>query len=605
MAIKLLDDNVINKIAAGEVIERPASVIKELLENSIDAASQNIAVKIAGGGLDSIAVADDGEGISMEELPLAFLRHATSKIEHESDLLQVASMGFRGEALPSIAAVSRIDIYSKKEENDGIHASIEGGKILDLQYYPCPEGSKIVIADLFFNTPARKKFLRSPATEGNNAYELVLKYGLARPDIAISFSTEKKQLFRTPGNGSLSDAVIAIFGGDFREPLIPVKWEGMSISVSGLISPPGVTRTNRKRQMLFVNQRPIRSPLLYRALDEGYRGLLLAREQPLVILQLSLPPDTIDVNVHPQKNEIRFSDESKIFRVLCGLLRDTLNARDYYWQDSLPRSHRTNYRADEGKTGINSGSGAKSTGYMAEAGTEIRPMVEGQPVIPFKQDSRDYGQVKERAGEDWQPSSPGQQTFPAAAAGTGYEEFKIIGQLWDSYILLEMENSFYIVDQHAAHERIIYAELLQYYADSRNEAQLLAFPLNIDLSLRDMESLEENLAVFAELGFVLQPAGPQAIFLRAAPAIAAGKEREVIFEILELLSGGRGINLKNEAIIKMACKKAVKAGERLNNQEMISIIRKLLACEDYKNCPHGRPTIIAWKQGDLERMFKR
>ena len=584
MAIKLLDDNVINKIAAGEVIERPASVVKELLENAIDAASRNIAVKISGAGLDSIEVADDGEGISMEELPLAFLRHATSKIENEGDLLRIMSMGFRGEALPSIASVARMDIYSKKEKQDGIHCFIEGGKILDLEYFPCPEGSKIIVSDLFFNTPARKKFLRSPVTEGNNAYELVIKYALARPDIAISFSNEKRQLFRTPGNGSLNDAVIAIFGQDFLEPLIPVKWEGLSLGISGLISPPGVARMNRKRQLIFVNQRPIRSPLLYRALDEGYRGLLLAREQPLVILQISLAPDSIDVNVHPQKSEVRFRDEQSIFRSLCGLLRDTLNARDYRLQDSLPLNRPQPFYPATGR---------KTAGQK----------VEEQPMIPFMHNSRADKQVEETGGEAWLPSYPEEQAW--SSISRVYGEFKILGQLWDSYILLEKEQTLYIVDQHAAHERIIYSQLQQFYAGSRGEVQMLAFPLLMDLSLRDMELLEKNQEILGELGFELQQAGPRAIFLRGTPAIIAGQEREVLFEILELLAGGQGINLKNEAIIKMACKKAVKAGTRLDYREMMEIIQELFVTDEYKNCPHGRPTIIAWKQADLERMFKR
>ena len=304
------------------------------LENAIDAASRNIAVKISGAGLDSIEVADDGEGIPWRNFPW-LLRHATSKIENEGDLLRIMSMDLRSSSQHSISCAHWI--YTVKRKHKTAFTAIEGGKILDLQYFPGPEGSKIIVSDLFFNTPARKKFLRSPVTEGNNAYELVIKYALARPDIAISFSNEKRQLFRTPGNGSLNDAVIAIFGRDFLEPLIG-KWEGLSLSISGLISPPGVARMNRKRQLIFVNQRPIRSPLLYRALDEGYRGLLLAREQPLVILQISLAPDSIDVNVHPQKSEVRFRDEQSIFRSLCGLLRDTLNARIIVCRTACPRT---------------------------------------------------------------------------------------------------------------------------------------------------------------------------------------------------------------------------------------------------------------------------
>ncbi|NLB51885.1 MAG: DNA mismatch repair endonuclease MutL [Syntrophomonadaceae bacterium] len=322
MAIKLLSDEVINKIAAGEVIERPASIVKELIENSIDAGASLINVRILNGGIDEIQVEDNGAGIEHDQLTTAFLRHATSKLAREEDLYAIGTMGFRGEALPSIASVSRIELYTKTYAAAGSKCLVEGGMIKKLERYPTAEGTKIIIRDLFYNTPVRKTFLKSPVSEGNNIYDTVCKYALAYPEISFVFDNQKKTQFKTPGNGILRDTVFTLFGSDMNQFLIEVDEKGSQFSLQGLISKPEYKRNNRKLGFFFVNKRPVKSPILNRAMDNAYRGLLVSREFPVFFLSLTAVPESIDVNIHPQKSEVRFRDEQTVIRFVSGVVKN-------------------------------------------------------------------------------------------------------------------------------------------------------------------------------------------------------------------------------------------------------------------------------------------
>lgn len=306
MSIRLLDDHLINKIAAGEVIERPASVVKELLENAIDAGASRIAVRITGGGTTSIEVEDDGKGIPLNEIALAFQRHATSKLSSADDLQQIVTMGFRGEALPSIAAVARVKVYSRCAGEPGLFFHIEGGRIMACEEYNAVPGTRMLVEDLFYNTPARKNFQKSPVSEGIFIHDLVGRYALARPDISISFSSQGRLYFKTPGNGQLRDAIIAVHGASLAEQLLPFAYQGENICLSGFLSRPELKKPNRKWQYFYVNTRPIRSPLLYRAVEQAYQGMLVSREFPVAIINVNIDPKMVDVNVHPQKSEIRF-----------------------------------------------------------------------------------------------------------------------------------------------------------------------------------------------------------------------------------------------------------------------------------------------------------
>ncbi|MDD3889041.1 MAG: DNA mismatch repair endonuclease MutL, partial [Syntrophomonadaceae bacterium] len=451
MTIRLLEDTLINKIAAGEVIERPASIVKELVENSIDAGASKISVSIVNGGIDKIEVEDDGEGISSEELPVAFLRHATSKISCEEDLYNIYSMGFRGEALPSIASVSKIDIYSKKADSNGMFARIEGGVLLEQQVHPCPPGTRIIIKDLFYNTPARKKFLKTSVTEGNNIFDFMCKYALARPDISFTYNNEKRLFFKTPGSGKLRDALIAVYGSDINENLVEIFYQGDTYSLSGLISTPEISRRNRKNQLFFVNRRPIRSPLLYKALDNAYKGLLISREHPIVILEISMPADLVDVNVHPQKNEVRFKDEKALFKMVSGVLSKELKSRDFNFTDSFYGESREEpqYKEVNDKRHTTYSPGPGLLEPTAQPYTTPKSITDGPE--PEDDELTNYG--------------------PDGSTG-----FRIIGQCFNSYILVETDESLWLVDQHAAHERIMYTRLKEQYEHAETEiSQVLAF----------------------------------------------------------------------------------------------------------------------------------
>jgi DNA mismatch repair protein MutL len=584
MTIKLLEDDLINKIAAGEVVERPASIVKELVENSIDAKANDIRVKISGGGRERIEVEDNGQGIKYEEVNLAFLRHATSKIRQEADLQRILSLGFRGEALPSIASVSRVDLYSQSAGEKGVHVSLEGGQVLQQEIYPSAPGTRIVVKDLFFNTPARQKFLKSPVTESNYIYELMCKYALSRPDISFSYSSERKNYFKTPGQDSLLDTIMSIYGKDFTDQLMEVYYKGQDYLIKGFISQPEMKRSNRKNQLIFINRRPISSPVIYRAIDQAYQGRLLSREHPVVILSIDLDPAQVDVNVHPQKSQVRFQDEQGVFRVVLDVLRSRLENShwgvklNYFQGDKLPPLSIQENKILE---------------------YEKRPE---QGAI-FKQYEKPPWAEQDRESKDLLPSPD--TIIPELEEESG-EDTKIIGQAFDSYILLQKDNSLWIADQHAAHERVIYNQLRDSIKDQRAQVQDLIIPITLELSSKEMDILQQYLESFQSLGFELQVIGPNSIALRGVPQEAWGREKEILYGILDELLTNKGVpDLYGPALNVISCKQAVKAVTRLSTPEMAKIISSLLALDDYGHCPHGRPTIIRLSYEDLERMFKR
>ncbi|MBO8158380.1 DNA mismatch repair endonuclease MutL [Thermosyntropha sp.] len=584
--IKLLDDDLINKIAAGEVIERPASVVKELVENAIDAGAQNITVKVIGAGMEEIEVEDDGAGMSREEIPLAFMRHATSKIQTEDDLFNIVTMGFRGEALPSIASVSRVDVYSSTGNEAGVFAHFEGGKLVSIDYYPCPKGTRIVVKNIFYNTPARRKFLKSPISENAQIFDLMSKYALSHPYISFTYRSDKKVYFKTPGNGSLRDAVLAVYGSEFLTPLIDVKYNGENYNITGLISRPDVKRNNRKNQLFFVNRRPIRSNLLYRAVDTAYQGLLVSREYPVIILSITMPPEKVDVNVHPQKMEVRFQDEQEIFRLIYQVLREHLNKLEYEatWRFSvLPeKNDHIEYREEKAN--------------KEDIKTYISEKSEDSYFSDFWADKDDKKGVRKN------------NAVSHVTIDKSYDmgqDNKILGQVLKSYILIEKDDALYIVDQHAAHERIWFEKLKKMYAESSDISQNMVIPLSLQFSADKIEVLEQNLAFLNELGFVLDILGYNSVVLRSAPSFADGKEADIIEEILSFLEEGKNTVVLDKIIAVIACKKAVKAGEDLSFSEMQEIIDALWETSDYKNCPHGRPTMLKMKREDLDKLFKR
>lgn len=584
MPIKLLDNDVINKIAAGEVIERPASIVKELIENAIDAGASLITISIKNGGLDEIIVEDNGSGIDFDDLPLAFLRHATSKLMREEDLYAIDTMGFRGEALPSIASVSRVETYSKTPQADGSQCIIEGGTITQLDRFPTADGTRIIVRDLFFNTPVRKTFLKSPVSEGNHIYDTVLRYALAYPEISFVFDNHKKIQFKTPGNGDLRDTVFSLYGSDINQFLIEINETGENLSLRGLISKPEYKKNNRRMGLFFINKRPVRSPLLMRAVDHAYRGLLVSQEYPVFFLSLRIPAGSLDVNIHPQKSEVRFQDEQAVFRFVSGVLKKYLDESSFGLGNY--------YHRDFGQeTYSPSRPFSSHHDLTAAAGTK---MFFEKPVFLEEYDA-ETGEIKVQSG-----NSP----FIQPAAYRQNPGYSIIGKLNNSYILVETTDGLMIIDQHAAHERIWYNRLVRMY-DDKVDKQPLILPLTLDLSSAQIDMLQEHLDLLTELGFEIDLIGHNSIALRAVPNLVAGKEAEVIASILDLLREGETVHLKQEILASMACEKAVTAGTSLSISEMVQMVEDLLKETDYKNCPHGRPTIININAADLQRMFKR
>lgn len=581
MSIKLLDDNLINKIAAGEVIERPGSVAKELVENAIDSGADRIMVRVSHGGIDKIEVEDNGCGISGEELPLALQRHATSKISTAEDLFNISTLGFRGEALPSIASVSRLDIYSRKKGCEGVHARIEGGQIMELEPTACPEGTRVVINDLFYNTPVRKKFLKSPVSEGNHIHDFITKLALARPDISFTLGNENKTYFKTPGKGILIDAVLSIYGRDFAAGLIPVGYKGEKYSITGLVSTPEISRVNRKNQIFFINRRPIRSPMLYKAIDQAYKGLLISREFPITILSIDVPPDGVDVNVHPQKTEVRFKDEKDIFKLVYEVVRQTLNDVDYQFTGEI--------KPDQAPF---------VSGYVSPT---------RRAAFSYYEKPLEFDIVHNKNTEKFRREldMPSNREEIMESGESLSEPYRIIGQYLYSYILVERGAQLWLVDQHAAHERINYARFKETPRSADQMTQILAIPITVQLAAQQLQLLQENRQLIIDLGFDIDTVGPDTIALRAAPVLFKGREMEIITEVLDLLEDNKKIDLEHEAIAMMACKSAVKAGQGLSMEEMEKIIKDLLETDNFRNCPHGRPTILSLGRQEIERRFKR
>ncbi|MGI6548812.1 MAG: DNA mismatch repair endonuclease MutL [Syntrophomonadales bacterium] len=563
--IKLLDKALIDKIAAGEVVERPASVVKELLENGIDAGSTRLEIEIRGGGIDYIRVSDNGIGMNEEDLVLAFARHATSKLDSEADLWALGSMGFRGEALSSIAAVSQVEMYSNPGE-EGHCIKVDGGMVISSSAAPAPPGTSVTVTNLFYNTPVRRKFLKSTVAEGNQVYDTVVRLALSHPEISFSFRNEHRQVFMTSGNGELREVALAIFGKDYSHRLLDIELQYGDIMVTGLISKPELTRKNRRGQIFMVNRRVVKNSVLSLSLEEAYRGLLLQRERPVGIVFLTMPPDQVDVNVHPQKSEVRFSDEKAVFMAIKTAVREKLFQATN--PDLTGESYRTRVESNHQHQPLPS--------YISEP-VNIRP----QPVM--REDPLEFAAVL----EDNTPS------------------VNLYGQWQDSYLICEIDGMLNIIDQHAAHERLLFNQLKA--QPVKRASQELAVPVAVELP-PDLLLLAESRQGFLEnLGYVLDRIGEKTMVIRSIPALAAGGEVETLMEILDTWQSQpltAEMELDNGLKV-LACKGAVKAGQRLESREMMHLIREWVNTENRSFCPHGRPTCYTVDKAEMDRLMKR
>jgi DNA mismatch repair protein MutL len=591
MTIRLLPPEVAGKIAAGEVVERPASVVKELVENSVDAGATDIHVEIREGGRRLIRVADNGCGIPATEVPLAFARHATSKLTDVEDLDRIATLGFRGEALASIAAVSQVTLLTRpRTQKIGQFLRADGGQITHQEGRGCPAGSTVTVEHLFRNVPARLKFLRRPQTETGHIHSIVSRCALAYPDIRFNLTTDGRQAFRSTGNGKLYDVLIAVYGLEVAEQMLEVnepadlEAHGESVStrsiipVSGYTSAPALHRANRRYITFFVNQRWIQDRSLAHAVAQAYHTLLPVGRHPVAVILLQMDPAEVDVNVHPTKREVRFRDGRNVFSAVQRAVRHTLVERAPV--PAIAHSPRTWPAPDweRRQSLISAGQGDPTSTQLA---MELyRP-----------------GDIM---GQDHEPQPVGPVRLPL---------LRVVGQVGQTYIVTEGPQGMYLIDQHAAHERVIYEEMMAEHGQREVASQTLLEPLPLDLDPMLAGVLAEHLPMLNGAGFALEPFGGTSYLVRAVPSILVVPDvRAALVDILEILrQGDDPLAAKaEERLIAAVCKRAaIKAGQTLSQEEMQQLVRQLEQCESPRTCPHGRPTVLHFSVDQLEKEFGR
>ncbi len=592
--IRVLDENTANKIAAGEVVERPASVVKELVENALDAYGKNIEVTIADGGVGFIRVADDGMGMARADAELAVLRHATSKISSAEDLFSVHSLGFRGEALPSIAAVSRFSLITRPHDAAlATYVEVTGGAITDVREAGGGVGTVVTVADLFYNTPARRKFLKTPATENGHIHDILGKLALSHPEVAFKLVNNDRLVLATPGNGGLPAALASLYGPKVGDELLPVAYEEEGLAVGGYVAKPTLLKSSRLWQTFIVNGRVVASRLLAKALDNAYHSLLPKSGYPLAVLTILLPADAVDVNVHPQKSEIKFRDEGKLFKAVHRAVSAALAGARPEEAAAVPavawpRAERPGY-------------GQQS--YVPPASSA--PLWRETP-LPFAAAREAIRQESDLAGVNAAPPEP----VAAAAEDTAQAPTAALvplGQVGDCYIVARGADGLYIIDQHAAHERILYERLGA--ASDRIPVQTLLVPVFIDLDNREAALVGEHLATFAALGFTLEQVGPATFRLTEMPAdVPPGDGRAFLHDILVLLEGRAApsaAELRHACLQTAACRAAVKAGDSLSMRQIQALLQELAATSLPYTCPHGRPAIVRFGADELAKLFKR
>ena len=557
MPIKVLAPEVISKIAAGEVIERPASVVKELIENSLDAGATQITVETQGGGVDLIKVSDNGAGIPAPEVELAFRRYATSKISNLADLGNIPSLGFRGEALPSIAAVAEVEIATQtSSETIGSYTYLKNGDIVRMERRSRPQGTTITVRRLFRYFPARLKFLRSANTESSHIAHILSQYALAFPEVKFSLLLDKHPSHNTSGNGNLRDVVSQIYGLEVAQKLLKVTETSVFLGVTGLVSPPSLARSNRSYLSFFVNRRWVRSPLLTRATEEAYHGLLMDGKHPIAIINILLPAQEVDVNVHPTKAQVKFHCDQAVFAGVEKAVKEVLARTPIARSGVIPSS---------------------TTSWQWQSPQMVR---DNEPTFIA-------------------PTAP----LPAL----GLPVLRVIGQLANTYIIAEGPDGLYLVDQHAAHERILYERILAQWSQKEVEVQGLLEPLTMELSPREEEALKAKPEVLTQFGFTIAPFGSRSYLIRAVPAlITKANIIEAISTLLDNLANKENPTTWEEKIAEsLACHSAIRAGQLLSNEEMRELIKQLEQAQQPRTCPHGRPTMIRLSSYQLEKEFGR
>jgi DNA mismatch repair protein MutL len=587
--IRLLSKSVSDKIAAGEVVERPLSVVKELVENAIDAGASAVSVNIADGGIGEVCVTDNGSGIPADEVELAFQKHATSKIYSEHDLGFISTQGFRGEALSSIAAVSVVDMKTKTKDSDaGTHVRISGSRVDSISPAGLPDGTAVCVRQLFFNVPVRRKFLKKPAQEAAYISDLMSRYILAFPEISFHYTSNGKTIYHSPGNGRLKDAIYSVYGGDVLDNITYVAHTVGDIAVSGYVSRPGTAMKYRRAGSVFVNNRYIRSSLLHDMVKDAYGSTMVKGETPFFLLNISLPPSAVDVNVHPNKMQVRFENSAAVEHVIkeavataCTSIRGSVALAASVKQERHPIEMLQPQEITQ--TDL-------FTGFH-------RKVFKEDTVLSDNKNVYTPDDITLPAPEDKDTIQQSQDHAESAA-------YRVIGSFRDAYILVEQGDDLLIVDQHAAHERLLYDQLT---CQKVPASQALLAPYVLSVSHAQKNLIDENINTFTALGFDIQPFGVMEYKIGAVPSVFYGADvAELITDALDEISGrGGDIVLRREKIITASCKSAVKAGDRLNEEELQTLIDQFLQTDVIPTCPHGRPVITRITKKQLDKSFKR
>ena len=640
--IQLLDQKTIDNIAAGEVIERPASVVKELVENAVDAKANAVTVEIKDGGMTLIRVTDNGIGIPKDQVKTAFLRHATSKIRSVEDLLSVSSLGFRGEALSSISAVAQVELVTKTAESfSGVSYKIYGGEEEAFEDIGAPDGTTFLVKNLFYNTPARRKFLKSATTEAGYVEQMMVHIALSHPEISFKFIHNNKNKIYTSGNGKVKDIIYHIYGRDVAGALIPLEAQNEDVKVTGFVAKPYVSRGNRNYESYFINGRYIKSSIIYKAIEQGYRTFTMKHRYPFVCLDFKIDQELLDVNVHPTKMEIRFRNGREIYELVVDAVRAALLQRDLV-QDVLretpkkkelpktkevkkPEPFEVNRRKEEVQKVDQQGQGVQQ--QVEKQGQAVQQQIE-KPSHPVKKtltasesskntkkptyaglnyntQKKEFPQYKTDELSSNQMTLREDPVFSVQAR----PDRKILGQLFKTYWLIEYEDQLFIMDQHAAHEKVNYERLMKNFKEKEIYSQRLEPPMVVTVSMTEAEALTRYKDAFAGLGFTIESFGGNEYCIREVPANLYGiGERDLFMELLDAVSQENG-TLDTEVIASkiatMACKMSIKGNQRVSLMEVEHLLDELMKLENPYQCPHGRPTIIKMSKYEIDKKFKR
>ncbi len=619
--INLLSKEVSELIAAGEVIERPASIVKELVENSIDAKATAITVEIQNGGVRFIRITDNGCGISSADAPKAFLRHATSKVKEVKDLDSIKTLGFRGEALASIAAVSKIELMTKtKDEELGTYLKMNGSELLEVRESGCPQGTTITVRDIFYNVPARLKFLKKDVTEGNTVASIVEKIALSHPEISVKLIRDNKVIFHTPGDNKLLSAIYTIFGREFAQNMIPLQYEFDSIKIKGFIGQPMFHRANRSMQHFFINGRYTKTRICGIAMEEGYKGSIMVGKFPACVMEIEMPFDRVDVNVHPAKIEVRFSDEKGIFDAIYFAVKSAIS--EY---GSLNEAKSTPEVKKEIKENVNfnilTPFSDKNTFSVQEKIKVDTSLTEknnlNERIYTYNHtDRKDIRTIFEinspemdiKENTDLKPENVSPENIKDTICEDNEDfKFNVIGELFATYILVQVDEEFIIIDKHAAHERILYNKLKDNYKEL--DKQFLLSPITVSLSRQEYEVTLEKTSLLSTFGFVVDDFGGLTVILRSIPATTEiHKAKEMFLDAVAGLMKNRNVELPEvieDILHRIACRSAVKSNDKNTSEELEELVKTIYFDEKVRYCPHGRPVMIRYTKKEIEKLFGR